>query len=110
MKILPDQNLSHRLCSKLRDIFSDIIRTKDISLQQASDEEVWLYAKKKSYAIVSKDSDFLEKAIIRGHSPKIIWIKSGNCTTDKIESSLRENQDLIKSFKSDREFSIFTIF
>jgi predicted nuclease of predicted toxin-antitoxin system len=109
MKILLDQNLSHRLCSKLRDIFPEITHTKDVSLESASDEEIWLYAKTNSCVIISKDSDFIEKAVIRKHPPKIIWIRAGNCSTNKIESLLRENLNSINYFFEDKENSILTI-
>ena len=109
MKFLIDQNLSFKLCSKLRDIFPEIIHTNDVALDTATDEEVWLYAKLNSCILISKDSDFIEKAVIMGHPPKIIWIKAGNCSTDKIEFLLRQNQKLIENFVADKENSVFTI-
>ncbi len=109
MKILLDQNLSFKLCSKLKDIFPDISHIKEISLETGTDEEVWLYAKMNSCIIVSKDSDFVEKAIVRGHPPKVIWIKAGNCSTDKIETLLKENAKSINSFLEEKENSILTI-
>jgi predicted nuclease of predicted toxin-antitoxin system len=109
MKILLDQNLSFKLCSKLRDIFPEIIHTKEVALDTATDEEVWLYAKLNSCILISKDSDFIEKAVIKGHPPKIIWIKVGNCSTDKIELLLRKNQKLVQDFIADKENSVLTI-
>jgi predicted nuclease of predicted toxin-antitoxin system len=109
MKILLDQNLSFKLCSKLRDIFPEIIHTTEVLLETATDEEVWLYAKLNSCLLISKDSDFIEKAVIKGHPPKIIWIKAGNCSTDKIELLLRKNQRLIEDFIADKENSVLTI-
>jgi predicted nuclease of predicted toxin-antitoxin system len=110
MKILLDQNLSYRLCSKLKDIFPDIIHTKEISLETATDEEVWLYAKMNSCILISKDSDFAEKAIVRGHPPKFIWIKAGNCSTAKIEIILRKNFKIINDFIAEKENSILSIY
>jgi predicted nuclease of predicted toxin-antitoxin system len=109
MKILLDQNLSYKLCSKLSDIFPELTHTRNVSLDTASDEEVWLYAKLNSFVLVSKDADFIEKAVIKGHPPKLIWIEAGNCSTDKIELLLRKNQRLIEDFISDNENSVLTI-
>jgi predicted nuclease of predicted toxin-antitoxin system len=109
MKILLDQNLSFKLCSKLKDIFPDIIHIKDVSLEAASYEEVWLYAKLNSFILISKDSDFIEKAVIKGHPPKIIWIKTGNCPTDQIEMLVRKNRKIIEEFIADKENSVLTI-
>ena len=110
MKLLLDQNLSFKLCSTLKDIFPKITHVKDISLDTSSDEEVWFYAKLNSCIIVSKDSDFMEKASVRSHPPKIIWVKAGNCSTEKIESLLRVNEKLINNFIEDKDNSILTIF
>ena len=109
MKILLDQNLSFKLCTKLRDIFPELTHIRNVSLDTASDEEVWLYAKLNSFVLVSKDADFVEKAVIKGHPPKIIWIKAGNCSTAKIEILLRKNQKLIEDFTIDKENSVLTI-
>ena len=109
MKILLDQNLSIKLCTKLRDIFPELTHTRNVSLDTASDEEVWLYAKLNSFVLVSKDADFVEKAVIKGHPPKIIWIKAGNCSTDKIELLLRKNQKLVQDFIADKVNSVLTI-
>ena len=109
MKFLIDQNLSFKLYSKLRDIFPEIIHTNEVVLDTATDEEVWLYAKLNSCILISKDADFIEKAVIMGHPPKIIWIKAGNCLTDKIEFLLRKNQRLIENFVADKENSVVTI-
>lgn len=59
MKILLDENLSFKLCSKLRDIFPEIIHTKEVDLHTATDGEIWLYAKLNSAVLISKDSDFI---------------------------------------------------
>ena len=43
------------------------------------------YAKDNGYAIVSKDSDFQERSVLRGPPPKIIWLRATNCTSAEIE-------------------------
>ncbi len=110
MKILLDQNLSFKLCSKLKDIFPEITHTKDVSLETADDEEVWLYAKLNSYILITKDADFIEKAVIKGHPPKVIWIKAGNCSTNKIEELLRKKKREIEDFTFDKDNSVLSIF
>lgn len=51
--------------------------------------------------IVSKDSDFIEKAFIRGFPPKIIWINRGNCSTDTFRDLIKRNFQRIKNFSED---------
>lgn len=109
MILLLDQNLSHYLCSKLKDVFPEIMHVKELSFQSANDDKVWEYAKINSLTIVTKDSDFNERSIISGFPPKIIWIKRGNCSTNVIESLLRKNYIKISSFISDAENSILIL-
>lgn len=109
MKLLLDENLSHLLCKNLADVFENIEHVKNHSLQSSSDEDVWQYARTNFFIIVTKDSDFVEKSIMNGSPPKIIWIKRGNCSTEIIESLLRKNSQKIISFSSDKEASILIL-
>ena len=109
MKLLLDQNLSFHLCDKLQNVFPNIKHVKEDSLEKASDDKIWQYALHNSYMIVTKDSDFSEKAIAKGSPPKVIWIKRGNCTTKNIEDLLRNNSLLIKNFSEDKESSILEL-
>lgn len=109
MKLLLDQNLSYVLCDYLQDIFPEITHVKSISLQAASDEEIWEYAKNNSFTIVTKGSDFNERSIIKGLLPKVNWIKRGNCSTGTIASLLRNNFIRISNFISDDENSILIL-
>ena len=49
--------------------------------------------------IVTKDSDFDNLAVIHGSTPKVIWIRLGNCTTASIEILLRTCADRIEAFE-----------
>jgi len=63
MRLLIDENLSHKLCNKLSDIFPSSVHIKNIGLERGSDNEIWKYAQKNNYVIVSKDVDFIEMSI-----------------------------------------------
>ena len=64
VKLLLDENLSDRMVSRVR-------------LREADDFIVWEWAKKHGFAIVSKDTDFHQRAIVFGHPPKIFGYASG---------------------------------
>ena len=72
MKLLFDQNLSPRLPRILADIYADSIHVREVGLRDADDSEIWEYAKTNGYAIVSKDSDFQQRSLLRGAPPKFI--------------------------------------
>ncbi|GBD86167.1 hypothetical protein BMS3Abin03_00077 [bacterium BMS3Abin03] len=109
MKLLIDQNLSHRLVTFLNDYFTEVKHIKELSLDTASDQYVWKYAKENNYVIVTKDSDFNDLAIIKGFPPKVIWIQKGNCSTDDVINLLIENHQLIIEFFEDKQNSILMI-
>ncbi len=53
------------------------------------------------FLIVTKDEDFQLLSVVRGHPPKVLWIRSGNCATDLIETLLRKNFDDVQAFEAD---------
>ena len=63
MKLLFDQNLSPRLARSLADIYPESVHVREIGLRDASDDEIWEYAKNNGFAIVSKDSDFQQRSV-----------------------------------------------
>ena len=79
MKLLLDENLSDRIISRVADLFPDSTHIKAVGLREAEDFVVWEWAKKHGFTIVSKDTDFHQRAIVFGHPPKFIWLRVGNC-------------------------------
>lgn len=62
MKLLFDENLSVRLPSVLADVYPGSAHVHHCGLGSADDSSIWQYAKDNSFTIVSKDSDFQERA------------------------------------------------
>lgn len=56
---------------------TDYIHQKDIN-DESKDEEIWEYAKKNSLTIITKDSDFSNKILMRKPPPRVIHIRVGN--------------------------------
>jgi len=101
VKRLFDQNLSPVLVRALDDLHSGSLRVRDVDLHRALDAEIWTHAIEHGYAIVSKDLDFAERALVQGPPPKVIWIRLGNCSTADVEALLREHDDSVRTFASD---------
>ena len=57
MKLLFDQNLSPSLPRVLADIYAGSIHIREIGMRDATDTEIWEYAKSNDFVIVSKDPD-----------------------------------------------------
>ncbi|MBI4604306.1 MAG: DUF5615 family PIN-like protein [Planctomycetes bacterium] len=82
MKLLFDQNLSHRLVSLLGDLFPGSAHVRDFGLALAPDPAVWAFAKVQAYTIVSKDDDFHQLSFLHGAPPKVVWLRFANCSTE----------------------------
>jgi predicted nuclease of predicted toxin-antitoxin system len=108
--LLFDQNISPRLVDRLADVYPDCVHVFSIGLGDAMDIEIWEFAREHDYMIVTKDADFSEFGIIKGFPPKIIWIRRGNCSTQDIETILRENFSAISVLSDDAEMGILTLF
>jgi predicted nuclease of predicted toxin-antitoxin system len=104
MKLLFDQNISYRLIRKLEDIYPDCTHVRKESLENASDLDIWNYARSNGYSIVTFDADFYDLATLKGHPPKIIWIRVGNTSTINLEKTFRIHQDSINEFLTSEEF------
>ena len=98
MKLLFDQNISFRLIKLIIDLFPNSKQVRELGLENSTDIEIFDFAKRNDFAIVTFDSDFCDLNIIRGFPPKIIWIRTGNTTTKNLENLIRKKHDLINLF------------
>lgn len=101
MKLLFDQNLSPRLPRVLADIYPEGTHVREINLRDATDTQIWEYAKANGFVIVSKDSDFQARSLLYGSPPKFIWLRVGNCPVKTIEKLIREHSIAIYTFAQD---------
>ena len=108
--MLFDQNISPSLVERLNDVFPGSVHVSTLGMGRALDVEIWQYAYDHDYMIVTKDADFSELGLIKGFPPKIIWIRRGNCSTQDIETILRENYSAISALSTDPETGILTLF
>ena len=57
MKLLFDQNISHRLISHIKDIYPEARQVREIGLENSSDKQIWEYAKENDFSIVTFDGN-----------------------------------------------------
>jgi len=101
VKLLLDENLSHRLVAAISSAFPGSQHVRDLGLSSASDTEVWRYAKQHGFTIVSKDADFRQRSILHGAPPKVIGLLVGNVSTEETERLLRSSERMIAAFEAD---------
>jgi predicted nuclease of predicted toxin-antitoxin system len=80
MKFIVDNQLPIALSRFLASEGLEACHVMDVELDEASDHEIWEYAKMHGYTIVSKDEDFFQLANLSPDStPALIWVRIGNC-------------------------------
>lgn len=109
MKLLFDQNISHKIVGQLSEVFPECTQVRILALENATDREIWKYARAESYTIVTFDSDFYDFSIIWGHPPKIIWLRMINQTTLAVQEILIENKEHILAFENNDELACLEI-
>jgi predicted nuclease of predicted toxin-antitoxin system len=101
MKLLFDQNLSHRLVALLSAEYPGSQHVRNVGLATAADTAVLNYAASQGMVIVSKDSDFQHRALLRGQPPKVVWFRLGNCPTAAVVNLLRLRHADLLAFEAD---------
>jgi len=109
MKLLFDENLSFKLRARLQDVFLGSQHVRDIGMEQVGDAEIWEFAKREGFVIVTKDADFNDMSVMRGHPPYIVWLRTGNSRVSQIEASIRLHQDIIEESVHEGKFGIIEI-
>ncbi len=109
MKLLFDENLSHKLPLMLAADFPGSMHVRACDLVGREDEELWEYARANDLTIISKDSDFQQRSLLFGHPPKVIWLRIGNCTRDVLMKLIMARQAEIRAFCVDPLASVLVI-
>ena len=103
MKLLFDENLSPKLPRLMSASFSDSQHVRELALKGRTDEEIWASAKTNGFAIISKDKDFYQRALLYGAPPKFIWLCIGNCTRGDLLSLIQRHEQNILAFDASPE-------
>jgi predicted nuclease of predicted toxin-antitoxin system len=59
--------------------------------------------------IVTKDNDFLARALVRGHPPQVVQVCLGNASTRQIANLLQARLDDIERFVMESNESVFML-
>jgi len=94
----------------ITDLYPESTYVLKVGLNQSQDIDVWEYAKKNDYIIVSKDADFSEIGLFRGFPPKVVWIRKGNCSTNEIENILRRDYRLVEELQKNDDAGVLLLY
>jgi predicted nuclease of predicted toxin-antitoxin system len=87
VKLLLDEDLSDKIVAGISDLFPDCAHVKSVALMRADDAAIADWARHHGFSIVSKDTDFYQRSVAFGSPPKFIWLRVGNCGTEKLSIS-----------------------
>ena len=109
MRLLFDQNLSHRLLTALKELFPGSLHVRLLGMAEADDLTIWNYAKEHDLVIVTQDSDYSDWNKLKGAPPKIIWLRCGNASVDFIHGKIRNAAERIYLLESDPDVEVVEI-
>lgn len=93
----------------LADVFPGSEHVESNLGRGASDDAIWKRAQENALLIVTKDEDFQRLSVWRGAPPKVVWIRSGNSSTDEVAKLLRSNRELIARFVEHEEATFLAL-
>lgn len=101
MTLLFDENLARRVVGLLDDVFPGSAHVHTLGLAGQSDASVWERARRDGFAVVSKDNDFAQRALLHGPPPKVVWLQIGNGPTRTAADLLRRHVTTLQAFGAD---------
>lgn len=111
MKLLVDQNISYRLLQLISNKYHEVHHVKHLDLINADDHDIFMFARKNKYdAVVTIDDDFVRLLHLCSIPPKVIWIRTGNCSTQFLADILLSKVESISEFVKSDDFVLYEVF
>jgi predicted nuclease of predicted toxin-antitoxin system len=111
MKVLIDQNISHRILTFIQNDLYNFEHVRNVGLKDANDYEIFMYARNNNFdSILTLDEDFQFLLLTQNQPPKIIWIKVGNCPTKILAELINNNSSIISFFLTDENSDCLEIY
>jgi predicted nuclease of predicted toxin-antitoxin system len=95
VKLLFDENISYKICRRLDNLFPNSQHINTLNLERSQDIQIWEFAKRENFVIVTQDSDFNDIVALKNFPPYVIWLRTGNARVSEIEYVLRHNYSRI---------------
>jgi predicted nuclease of predicted toxin-antitoxin system len=109
VSLLLDENLSPRLVIRLLSLFPGLTHVRDVGLKQASDEQIWTWAKENGFTVVTADADFVALSKRLGWPPKVVHIEHCDFPFRVIKQLLRHNAIRSAEFDGDPATGLLVI-
>jgi predicted nuclease of predicted toxin-antitoxin system len=81
-QVLIDENLPKTLSIGIRSIHATELG------ERKTDSELWAFAKREGFVLLTKDTDFFDRMVLSGPPPKVVWIRLGNMKRKELENRI----------------------
>ncbi len=109
VRLFFDENLSPRLVERLQAASAESAHVDRVGPHGHTDREVWEFAAREHYAIVSKGNDCRQLSFLHGAPPKVVWSSVGNAATDAIARLLERRREDVEAFDASNEESLLVV-
>lgn len=100
MKLRFDANISRRIVPLLADLFPESAHISDLGLSgEAPDSDIWEFAKREGFAIVTADADFIRLVERYGARPQVIRLERMDYSTEEAALLIRRYAVAIAEFE-----------
>lgn len=110
MRLLFEQSFSHSLPVELQEFFPNSAHVHSLGFAHVSDDELWWYAKRHEFCLVSQEVDFAERSALYNAPPKVLWIRGKDGTPSALATFLRSKAQDILQFGEDPQARCFELF
>jgi predicted nuclease of predicted toxin-antitoxin system len=109
MSFFFDQNLSRKLPALLATEFPGCERAFTVGLATSDDLVDWKYAIANRLSIVTKVVDFVSLSAVRGHPPKVVWLRTGKRPTHDVITLFQIRFVELQAFLADPSTALFVL-
>jgi predicted nuclease of predicted toxin-antitoxin system len=100
VKRLLDQNLPRRLVADLANALPKSAHVRDFASEQATDREIYDFAARRDFCIVTKDVGFRDLVAVNAAPPKLVLVRFANVSSEVRRRRLLARLDQIDRFLS----------
>lgn len=111
MKLIIDQNISHRIIPQIIHLFNEVAHVRTLGLTNAPDIVIFRNAKQQGFdAVLTIDEDFENIILENSPPPKILWLRVHNCSTSHLAQIIENKIEIINQFLNDKELDCLEVF
>lgn len=80
MRFLVDVQLPPALAAWLTAQGHPAQAVRDVGLRNSTDPVIWTFCERERMVVITKDEDFVARALQSDSGPQVVWLRIGNCT------------------------------